>query len=219
MGMMSSRIPSEQEIRRIYRLLDEPPADYDCGKLCIIEGEGPLCCVTDEAVPSVYHWEWRFLKKRTRMWKRWRPRTEEERERFIDYKADCDTYVKCQGAATCDRMYRSFVCRVFPLEPYIENDWTMSGVVFNTDFDGVCPLTRRRRDLRPEYVKACIEGWSWLIEIEPEMHEIYRDWSQVLRRRVGQLNRPIRGFDMQGTWRVLRPKRPGPSRGRRRPGR
>jgi hypothetical protein len=210
--MMSTRIPSESEIRKIHKMLDEPPVDFDCGTLCVIEGQGPLCCVTDEAVPSVYRWEWRYLKKRTKMWKRWKPRTEEERKRFIDLKAECDIYVHCDGAAHCDRRYRSFVCRVFPLEPYIENDWSMSGVIFNTDFYGVCPLTKRHRDLRPEFVDACIKGWSWLIEVEPEMHEIYRDWSQVLRRRCGQLNKPIRGFDMQGRWRILRPKRPGPSR-------
>ncbi|MBW2262092.1 MAG: hypothetical protein JRG91_08980, partial [Deltaproteobacteria bacterium] len=79
-------------------------------------------------------------------------------------------------------------------------------------FYDVCPLTRRRKDLRPEFVDACIRGWSWLIEIEPEMHEIYRDWSQVLRRRCGQFNQPVHGFDMQGRWTILRPKRPGPSR-------
>jgi hypothetical protein len=213
----SGRTPGTREIERIYRLLDEPPTDFDCGTLCI-EEDGPLCCVTENAVPSVYRWEWRYLKERTDMWHLWRPRTRQERRDFMDCKADCDIYVKCEGAARCDRRYRSFVCRTFPLEPYVENDWTMSGLVFNTDFEGKCPLTRRPRKIRPEFVHACLEGWQWLLEVEPEMHEVYRDWSQVLRRRCGQLNQNVRGFDLDGRWTVLRPKRPGPSRkGRPRP--
>lgn len=194
-------------------MLDEPPVSIDCGTLCYMDGRGPLCCVTDEAVPSVYHWEWKYLKKRTKMWTRWHPRNEEERETFMDYKADCDVYVKCKGAALCDRRYRSFVCRVFPLEPYVENDWSMSGLIFNTDFLEGCPLARRPKDLRPQYVNAVLMGWQWLISVEHEMHEIYRDWSQVLRRRMGQLGKPIRGYDLEGRWTILRPKRRGPSTG------
>jgi len=218
MGMMTTRIPTTEEIERIYRLLDEPAVDFDCGKLCFEEGRGPLCCTTDEAVPSVYRWEWRYLRTRTDMWTRWRPRNDWERRQFMDAKLECDTYVKCKGAASCERRYRSFVCRVFPLEPYIENDWSMSGVIFNTDFLETCPLAKTPRKLRPEFVSAVTQAWQWLIEIEPEMHEVYRDWSQVLRRRTGQLNQPIRGFDLEGNWAVLRQKRPGPSRkGRPRP--
>jgi hypothetical protein len=219
MGMKSTRTPNEKEVKEIHDLLNEPPATFDCGKLCVLEGQGPLCCVTEEAVPSVYHWEWKYLKKRTKMWTRWHPRTESERREFLDLKADCDVYVKCKGAADCDRRYRSFVCRVFPLEPYIENDWTMSGVIFNTDFDHACPLAKRPKELRTAFVKAVIKGWGWLIGVEPEMHEIFRDWSQVLRRRNGQLNQPIRGFDLDARWTILRPGRPGPSRRNRRIGR
>jgi hypothetical protein len=216
--MRSQRNPGEREIERIYSLLDEPPVDFDCGSLCRLDGKGPLCCVTDEAVPSVYHWEWRYLSQRTGMWRPWRSRDEREWTRFMECKAKCDVYVECEGAARCDRRYRSFVCRVFPLEPYVENDWSMSGVIFNTDFDGVCPLTERPHDMRPEFVGACIRAWQWLMDVEPEMHEIYRSWSQVLRRRSGQLHRPVRGFDMRGTWRILRPATgDGPARrGRRR---
>ncbi len=209
--MRQVRIPTTREIEAIYALMDEPPVSYDCGRLCD-DGTGPLCCQTRNAVPSVYRWEWQYLKKRTSMWHLWRPRNDRERRDLVDCKTACDVYVECEGASRCDRSFRAFVCRTFPLEPYIENDWSMSGLVFNTDFENICPLTSRPRDLRPRFIMAAVEAWHWLIRVEHEMHEVYRDWSQALRRRNGQLDQPVMGFDLQGNWTILRPSRPGLSR-------
>ena len=118
-------------------------------------------CPINNLIPDwndlVYRWEWKYLEPRTSMWKRWRPRNEDERESFMDYKADCDIYVKCEGAARCDRRYRSFVCRVFPLEPYVENDWSMSGLIFNTDFIEKCPLVKTPHKIRHEYIMGVME--------------------------------------------------------------
>jgi len=200
---MKGGFPGAAEIGAVYALLDEPPTSYDCGVLCRQRGGEPPCCSASEAVPSVFDWEWRYLEARTRMWSRWKPPDAGRAGRFEG--GGCDILVRCLGADRCERAYRSFCCRVFPLEPYVENDWKMTGLVFNTDFDTLCPLASRPRDLRPEFVRACLRGWTWLLGVQEGELGIYRDWSQTQRRRAGRSGLPLMGFDREGRWVVLRP--------------
>ncbi len=201
--------PGEAEIAELLRALDEPPCHADCGPLCAAAGRGePICCIGEEALPAVFDWEWRFLARRTRMLRRWRPATGRRAPAFVARKAGCDVFVRCPGAGACDREWRPFVCRTFPLEPLVGPDWAMIGVVFNSDFEASCPLAGEPWRLRKAFVRACVLGWNRVLTWEPEMHEIYRDWSRSRRLRAGRKRLPVMGFDLRGAWRALIPARP-----------
>ncbi|EKR93282.1 hypothetical protein LEP1GSC163_1068 [Leptospira santarosai str. CBC379] len=134
---------AEDEISYYYSLLHEELTEFDCGELCKPDNDGiPFCCISDNAVPTLYRSEFSMLKKRTDLWKVWNPETEADKKMLSEYDSKETLFCECKGIQFCERENRSISCRTFPLEPYLDTRGVLVGLVFMKEFTGKCPLER-----------------------------------------------------------------------------
>lgn len=181
----SKEIPllEEEEIAYYYSLLTEELTNYDCGTLCKDKNGGvPFCCSVENAVPILYKAEFSYLKKRTELWKVWEPKTKHEINLKKNQEDKHTIFCECKGVAFCERENRSISCRTFPLEPYIDKRGVFVGLVFMREFMHGCPLTKRTKDIRQEFIDVSFLFWEKLMLRKPNEYETYRRSSIAYRR-------------------------------------
>ena len=174
----------------------------------------PVCCDKSRIVPVLYKKEYQVLRARSDLWRPFRPQTEQQRELGEDMRA-CDRLCECKGVAHCERDNRSLACRTFPLEPYLDHEGELAGLVWNMDFEGTCPLVASRHAVRPDYIRQALAMWTKAFTWSPAEHEFYVGHSQTLRRSFGQKRKRIPVFTLEGI-RRLPTSRPGRTKKRAR---
>lgn len=180
---------SHARIESYYRILDEEISEIDCGTLCATMNHGvPLCCSTKFAIPLLYKSELEFLNGKSDLWSPWTPVSPREKKLALSADAQ-EIYCQCRGVEHCIRDERSLACRTFPLEPYLEDNGSLSGLVFVPPFfNGVggdgpeCPLRNRPELIRSEYICASLKFWKTFLEMPAEF-ATYMESSRELRRR------------------------------------
>ena len=71
---MTTASARPEDFARIYEMFQAPISRYDCGRHCSpLNGGEPVCCSTDHAIPVVDRAEWDLLRRRTKLWHRYRP--------------------------------------------------------------------------------------------------------------------------------------------------
>ena len=193
---------TQAQIAELLETLRAPVTDFDCGTLCAPDNDGvPICCDRDRIVPVLYREEYRLLRERSDLWSPFQPRTKQQRTLGEDMRA-CDRLCQCKGVAHCERENRSLACRTFPLEPYLDHDGDLVGLVFNYDFQGICPLVASRYAIRPDYVDECMSMWEKAFAWSEEEWEFHFGHSERLRRSFGQKRRRIPVFTREGLRRM-----------------
>lgn len=181
---------SEQSIAIYHHLLDQEITDYDCGKLCAHLNKGvPLCCSEQYTLPLLYKSELAMLQKKGDMWKQWQPKKRKEKK-LVGKLDKQEAYCQCTGIEFCLREQRSIACRTFPLEPYLDENGNLAGLVFVADFrlnpektsNLRCPLTQRPDDIRDQYIQSALLFWRELLRIPAEYHT-YLESSRSLRKK------------------------------------
>lgn len=173
----------EEEIAYYYSLLIEELTNYDCGTLCKDANDGiPFCCSVENAVPILYKAEFSYLKKRTDLWKVWKPKNKHEINLKKNQEDKHTIFCECKGVNFCERENRSISCRTFPLEPYIDKRGVFVGLVFMREFTHGCPLTKRVNDIRQEFIDTNYLFWEKLMLRKPNEYETYRRSSIAYRR-------------------------------------
>lgn len=173
---------TEEEIAYFYTFLNEEVTNYDCGSLCKGDNGGvPFCCKTENAVPFLYKNEFELLRNRTDLWSVWEPKTKEEKELKRSHEDKQTLFCKCKGVEYCERDNRSVSCRTFPLEPYIDKRGVLVGLVFMKEFLKGCPLTKRAKDIRQEFVDSHFIFWEKLLFRRKEEYATYLKSSRAYR--------------------------------------
>jgi hypothetical protein len=207
-----------QAIPQLYALLTSPVTAFDCGVLCAPRNGGvPVCCHAQTVVPVLYRAELEWLRKRTRLWRRYVPTDARERAMAREVSA-CDVLAVCRGAAFCEREHRSIACRTFPFEPYVDHRSRLAGMVYNYEFTGLCPLIDNPAPILTRFIDQCIALWASIFELDQDELQFYSGTSQTLRRSFGQKRLPIPVFTQAGVRQMptmqRRPaRRPRPSDG------
>lgn len=205
---------TKAQIEELLATLRSPVTDFDCGTLCAPANNGiPVCCDRERIVPVLYKTEYTLLRKRSVLWSPYQPRTKQQHRLGDDLRA-CDKLCQCRGVAHCERENRSLACRTFPLEPYLDHDGVLAGLVYNWDFEGTCPLVGSRHTIRQQYVNECMTMWELAFSWSEEEWEFYFDHSETLRRSFGQKHRRIPVHTREGIKR-LPTARPRPRAKRR----
>ena len=190
------------QIAELLETLTAPVTEFDCGTLCAPDNGGvPICCDKERIVPVLYTREYALLRKRSDLWRPFQPRTKQQRELGEDLRS-CDRLCECKGVAHCERDNRSLACRTFPLEPYLDHDGELAGLVWNWDFDGTCPLVGSRHPVRADYIDQCLRMWEKAFGWSEDERQFYFEHSQTLRRSFGQKGRKIPVFTRQGRKRM-----------------
>jgi hypothetical protein len=189
---------TEEQVAQLLKTLHVPVTEFDCGTLCAPGNGGvPVCCDKSQIVPVLYKTEYRLLRKRSRLWKPYQAKTAHQRELKEDTRA-CDKVCECRGVAHCERDNRSIVCRTFPFEPYLDHDDELVGLVYNFDFQGLCPLVGSRHPIRDDYIDQALNMWTLAFGWSEAEREFYHDHSETLRRSFGQKRRKIPVFTREG---------------------
>lgn len=148
------------EFERAYQLLDVPPFEGDCGRLC-----GKICCQEYERGVGMYLLpgeECMFTGDEP--WLRWKLHSAENRDFPGSWKGFV-AFAECDG--WCPRECRPIQCRTFPLMPYIPRDGGIQDLkVVLDEVAGIliCPLVRNpeRHPLREEFRSRALEAWKVL---------------------------------------------------------
>ncbi len=189
---------TEAQVAELLKILHAPVTDFDCGTLCAPTNDGiPLCCDKAAIVPVLYKTEYKLLRRRSRLWRSYRPTNAHQRELMQDTR-NCDRLCECRGVEHCERENRSIVCRTFPFEPYLDHDDELVGLVYNFDFEGLCPLVASRHPIRQDYIDQAISMWELAFSWSETERDFYHDHSTTLRRSFGQKGRRIPVWSRQG---------------------
>lgn len=173
---------TEKELQHYYDLLDESLTPYDCGKLCSPSNGGePFCCSVENAVPMLYREEFRYLKHRTQLWDRWQPKTARDKKQKKEDESPILIFCECKGVAHCERPNRSVGCRTFPLEPYLDAEGNLIGLIFMREFKGKCPLISRLKDIKQSAIDKQYEFWKLMLAKKSDELELYISTSKGWR--------------------------------------
>jgi hypothetical protein len=154
-------------LRAAYEILENvTPLRLDCGKLC-----EQACCSNmgdEETGMYLFPGEKDLLVE----CEGWLSITSLDHIRPGLYLAKCNE--------TCPRTLRPLACRIFPLTPYLTSNEVLQ-IKIDPRAGQVCPLARdmKRKDLRPEFVKAVRKACTLLIS-EPSIKEYIQDLSRML---------------------------------------
>lgn len=177
---------SKADLESFYKLLDTPLTRYNCGKLCSPDNMGtPFCCIVENAVPLLYREEYKYLSQRSDLWKRWKPKSSQNKKLKAENENHIAIFCECKGAAFCERENRSISCRTFPLEPYITNDNKFVALIFMKEFRDHCPLLNRIVDIQQKVIENHYQFWEKIFELRPEEFDIYKGTSKGWRISAG----------------------------------
>jgi len=188
---------SSEEIRYYHSLLNQELTDFDCGSLCKDDNGGvPYCCKAEHAVPLLYKAEFDLLRSMGDLWHEWKPVTADDRK-IAETASRDQSFCECKGIEFCIRDQRSISCRTFPLEPYIDRRGAFVGLTFVRDFTRrdpdtgkvKCPMTRRKNDVRQEFIDSHFIFWEKIMLRRAEEYETYVDTSKSLRRERNRTGR------------------------------
>jgi hypothetical protein len=186
---------TEKQLRRFYRLLSVKMIDFDCGKLCAPKNEGvPLCCENEFVVPILFQEEFRWHRKNSAFWKRMSPKNKTIKK-FIEESATYYVFSQCPGPQNCRRTKRSMNCMTFPLEPYVNRDGDIEGLMYVNGSNSSCPLIGKPKKIfNPLYISNAIKFWKELFIAYPEEQETYMDESRKRERQAKRKQKKLRIF-------------------------
>ena len=180
-----------EDFARIYRQFRAPLARYDCGRKCApLNGGEPVCCSTNHAIPMVQKSEWRLLKSRTDLWRKFKPFNAASRKLVKALHHSC-TAIECKGAAFCERDNRSMACRAFPFFPYIGRDGKFVGLAYYWEFENSCWVISNLTIVDPDFVREFVAAHEALFAADPDEFDTFRGQSIHMRREFSRRGKPI----------------------------
>jgi hypothetical protein len=173
-----------KDYAEIYRRFQAPISQrHDCGKKCAPRNGGvPVCCDIEQTIPIVDRPEWQLLKKRSRMWRRFRPVTPSQKREVADLANSESCAVQCRGAAFCERDNRSLACRSFPYFPYVDRAGALVGLAHYWAFEGQCWVIANPDIVERAFVEEMLAAHELLFDRDAAWQRTYRAFSATMRR-------------------------------------
>ncbi len=175
----------KEDFERVYRLLDIPAIDSDCGDLC-----GQRCCQEYEPGVGMYLLPGEEVMFSGREpWLKWSYKSARHHDVPESWRG-LVAFVVCNG--TCPREKRPVQCRTFPLMPYLSREGELSVRLDRLTGSLICPLVRNpeQHPLSSQFVERVLDAWSILIR-DP----LVRDDVVLQSRRLDEdENSPWRGL-------------------------
>jgi len=182
----------------LYAAFDAPIAALDCGEKCAPYNEYgvPFCCDTRHAVPAAYEDEWAYLRARTRLWHVWTAETPEETAALQAETPAGQVLLACQGAAACQRRFRTLTCRAFPFFPYLDSKGRFLGLSCYWEYEDRCWVANNLHMVTDAYRRQFVAAFEMLFAHKPEEKHTFAAHSAHMRvvfirrrRRIPLLHR------------------------------
>jgi len=203
--MSKTKGAKARTFRAIYDYFDAPVVDIDCGQKCKhLNGGSPVCCDTANAIPIVQKGEWKALKKRSDLWRPFKPSCTHSQEIVDSLHSSCKA-IECKGAQFCERDNRSLACRTFPFFPYITNKDDLIGLAYYWTFEDRCWVISNLARVTPGFVQQFITAQEQLFEADPDERDVYRQYSATMRRVFSRWKRPIPLINRDGGYSMIQP--------------
>lgn len=197
---------SPKLFRKIYEQFDAPISRFDCGRICAaINGGDPVCCDTEHAVPVVDKAEWKLLKKRTDLWRLYKPDDAVGRGIVEDAGEHCRA-IECKGAAFCERNNRTLACRAFPFFPYFTREDEVIGLSYYWTFEDRCWVISNLQIVDQEFIDQFLHSYEMLFERDEDEADAFREQSTNMRRVFSRWKRPIPIIGRDGSYLKELPK-------------
>jgi hypothetical protein len=176
-----------------YRRFDTPLTTLDCGERCAPYNEkgAPFCCNIRHAIPTAYDAEWAYLLANTQLWHAYVPDNQLHDAELRRQLPEGQVLVECLGHRSCERNYRTLVCRSFPFFPYLTREGDFNGLAYYWDYEDRCWMLSNLQLVSQAYRSEFLEAYDQLFQIFPEEAENYRQFSILMRRVFGRRRRAI----------------------------
>ena len=189
--MAESQSMKPKDFDKLYKAFEASISRYDCGRFCAPLNNGePVCCSVEHAVPVVQNGEWNLLRKRTDLWRKFKP-TDKHAQAIVDELADDCSAIECKGARSCERDNRTLACRSFPFFPYIDRAGKLIGLSVYWDFADRCWVISNLDVVEREFVREFVNAYEFLFFKDPEEFDAYQEHSLAMRRVFSRWKRPI----------------------------
>lgn len=151
-------IPTIEEYKIIYQLLDPGPLEEDCGLLC-----NAACCQSYDYDIGIYllPGEEKLFTEEDKSWLTWEIHNPKHYE-FPHSWTQPVYYAKC--IKQCPRHKRPIQCRTFPLTPHITKQDELIFIWETLDLPYLCPLIDNKYHLNDSYVMGLKQAWKMLIK-------------------------------------------------------
>lgn len=195
--------------RKIFDFFDASITKVDCGAKCAPLNDGtPVCCDIENAVPIVQVAEWKVLKSRTKMWKRYKPVCAVTRKMCAEI-SDHNKAIECRGAKHCERDNRSLACRTFPFFPYITREGEILGLTHYWTHEGQCWVMNNMQMVEQDFIDQCLKAYKILFKDDDEEYEVFLEHSASMRRVFSRKDRPIPVITPEKEYLLVLPKGAG----------
>jgi len=195
---MTTASARPEDFARIYEMFQAPISRYDCGRHCSpLNGGEPVCCSTEHAIPVVDRAEWDLLRRRTKLWHRYRPNDRAGKTIVGDLHKSC-LAIECKGVRHCERDNRTLACRSFPFFPYIDPKGAFIGLSIHWTFIDRCWVISNFAVVDAEFRRQFIGAYEDLFRVYPGEFEVHKQYSATLRRIFSRRRQVIPFMDREG---------------------
>jgi hypothetical protein len=203
---MTTKSPTSADYDRIHRLFETSIGRKDCGKHCApINGGEPVCCDTAHAVPVAHVSEWRLLRDRTDLWRRFKPDDAAGRQIVDELTTHC-VAIECKGARFCERENRTLACRSFPFFPYLTRAGEFIGLGYYWDFEDRCWVLSNLGTVEKDFVREFAAAYEALFAVDREEYDNFREHSANMRRVFTRWRRVIPLIGRDGGYLKVMPR-------------
>ncbi len=188
----------KDNFEKLYQILKSPVCDFDCGELCSKNNNGvPVCCEVNVVVPILYKEEYDYLCSNSTLWKKFKPKSDDDHELLEDCGYD-DIAAVCKGHKNCDRDYRSLVCRTFPFYPFIDEEGVFIGLTYNYDFEAKCIIVGNCDIVSKTYLRELIEAWNYIFSLDEEEFEGHYNISREIEVKRKKEKKVLHILNIEG---------------------
>jgi len=198
--------------KRIFRNFSANVVPLDCGEKCRHLNDGiPVCCDIEQAIPIMDKSEYKLLRSRSDLWRKYRPENEHGEGIVASLHDDC-VACECKGAKFCERDNRSLSCRAFPFFPYITREGDFIGMATYWTFEDRCWVISNMKKVTRAFIAELHDVYAHLFENKPDEFEVFKDYSATMRRVFSRQGRPIYIVDRDKKFHAILPKGAGMER-------
>jgi hypothetical protein len=206
----------ERSLKKVYkRIFGNFTANVvplDCGEKCRHLNDGiPVCCDIEQAIPIMDKSEYKLLRSRSDLWRKYRPENAHG-EGIVESLHDDCVACECKGAKFCERDNRSLSCRAFPFFPYITREGDFIGMATYWTFEDRCWVISNMKKVTRAFIAEFHDVYAHLFENKPDEFEVFKDYSATMRRVFSRQGQPIYIVDKDKKFHAILPKGAGMER-------
>lgn len=204
-GPMTKTRLAPNHFRSLYAGFQAPVSKFDCGRKCApLNGGEPVCCTTGNAIPIVEKVEFAFLKTRTDLWSRYKPKDASSRK-IVEELPRSACAIECKGVQFCERENRTIACRAFPFYPYLTAAGDFIGLSVYWTFEDRCWMISRLDLVEKDFISEMAQTFTRIFDLDPAERETMLFQSATARRVFSRWKRPLPVVGLDGKLQKVMP--------------